>query len=25
VTLFRELGRRLLGPELEHAEAAPWA
>ncbi len=25
VTVFRELGRRLLGPELEHAEAAPWA
>ncbi len=25
VAVFRELGRRLLGPELEHAEAAPWA
>jgi glutamate racemase len=25
VTVFRELGRRLLGPELEHAEAVPWA
>jgi glutamate racemase len=25
VRLFRELGRRLLGPELDHAEAVPWA
>jgi glutamate racemase len=25
VTVFRELGRRLLGPELEHAELVPWA
>jgi glutamate racemase len=25
VRVFRELGRRLLGPELEHAEPAPWA
>jgi glutamate racemase len=25
VQLFRELGRRLLGPELDHAEAVPWA
>ncbi|MGH9111897.1 MAG: glutamate racemase [Acidimicrobiales bacterium] len=25
VSVFRELGRRLLGPELEHAEAVPWA
>jgi glutamate racemase len=25
VRVFRELGRRLLGPELEHAEAVPWA
>ena len=25
VRVFRELGRRLLGPELDHAEAVPWA
>ena len=25
VRVFRELGRRLLGPELNHAEAVPWA
>jgi glutamate racemase len=25
VHVFRELGRRLLGPELDHAEAVPWA
>lgn len=25
VQVFRELGRRLLGPELDHAEAVPWA
>lgn len=25
VRTFRELGRRLLGPELDHAEAVPWA
>jgi glutamate racemase len=24
VRVFRELGRRLLGPELDHAEAVPW-
>jgi glutamate racemase len=25
VRVFRKLGRRLLGPELDHAEAVPWA
>jgi glutamate racemase len=25
VQVFRERGRRLLGPELDHAEAVPWA
>ena len=25
VHVFRELGRRLLGPELDHAEAVSWA
>ena len=25
VGVFRERGRRLLGPELDHAEAVPWA
>jgi|SRR5690606_30892216 len=25
VDAFRELGRRLLGPELDHAEPVPWA
>jgi glutamate racemase len=25
VRVFRELGRRLLGPELDHAQAVPWA
>jgi glutamate racemase len=25
VRTFRELGRRLLGPELDHAEPVPWA